>query len=714
MAPKRPSSTKQNAPPSKRFKNQFDSSKSPSHKSGGSGGGAPSKRFTKTHEPREKNPRRKAPITSRKPHRDESGTDEEEYEGFEEVPMDDDEPEEHHEDTEMVEASARESHANGNDTSTRESHQAQRQVARERRLAKPNGQIVGEAKALWELARQKSISKKEQQEHVAKLMAVVKGKIQDLVFKHDASRIVQTLVSQGSRADRDQVALELKGSYYRLSQARYSKFLVSKLIRYCPIHRPSILAEFHGKVIRSILHRETTDIIADAYELHANAIERNLLLRDFYGREVEMFDSEKVKVGGLKALLESGDGVSEEVNEARKKRIFGSMKDNLLTIFNNPDKGAVAHSIVHRVLWEYLSNIKGLASEDEQARLRQEMFDSCQELLPEMAHTRDGSRAVREFIAFGSAKDRKKIIKSFKPHLEKMCTDDQAQLVLFTCLDAVDDTKALLSSLVSEMVSLAPKFISLPSTTSSSTSTSPSESSSTAGRRSLLYLVVPRTTRHFTPAIVATLAETDTTIAKTSKKDASVRRKELRVGASSGLLGFVEQYAGGLVRDPAGSLFVGEVMLYADGDKTDATAALLEPLSCLPYPPTTDSEATSTHPIDLPHASRLYKTLIQGGHFSRSDKVIIPAPDYSAIAFARRFVEAVGEEKLLSMATHDNAAFVITELITRVMKDGTDYERKEVKRYFGGRDLRNTIWEGDAKGKDQLLGKLKELEAVQV
>lgn len=116
------------------------------------------------------------------------------------------------------------------------------------------------------------------------------------------------------------------------------------------------------------------------------------------------------------------------------------------------------------------------------------------------------------------------------------------------------------------MVSLALKFFSLPSTSPAFSSTSPpSESSSTAGRRSLLYLVVPRTTRHFTPAIVATLAETDATIAKTSKKDADVKRRELRVGASPGLLEFVEQYAGGLVRDPAGSLFVGEVMLYADG-----------------------------------------------------------------------------------------------------------------------------------------------------
>ena len=33
-----------------------------------------------------------------------------------------------------------------------------------------------------------------------------------------------------------------------------------------------------------------------------------------------------------------------------------------------------------------------------------EAFRSCEESLAEMVHTRDGSRAVREFVARGSAK----------------------------------------------------------------------------------------------------------------------------------------------------------------------------------------------------------------------------------------------------------------------------------------------------------------------
>lgn len=44
-----------------------------------------------------------------------------------------------------------------------------------------------------------------------------------MVFKHDASRIVQTLVGYGSQDVRDEIARELKGRYKDLAQNKYSK-----------------------------------------------------------------------------------------------------------------------------------------------------------------------------------------------------------------------------------------------------------------------------------------------------------------------------------------------------------------------------------------------------------------------------------------------------------------------------------------------------------
>jgi pumilio family protein 6 len=74
--------------------------------------------------------------------------------------------------------------------------------------------------------------------------------------------------------------------------------------------------------------------------------------------------------------------------------------------FNNSDKGAVTHAIVHRVLWEYLSALADVPDAAERERLRRELFDASADVLAEMVHTRDGSRCVREFLAHGSAKVR--------------------------------------------------------------------------------------------------------------------------------------------------------------------------------------------------------------------------------------------------------------------------------------------------------------------
>ena len=71
-------------------------------------------------------------------------------------------------------------------------------------------------------------------------------------------------------------------------------------------------------------------------------------------------------------------------------------------------------------------------------KLYREAFDMCQDTLAEMVHTKDGSRVARKFLARGSAKDRKQIIKHLSKHIIPMCTDEDAQLVLFTALDVVE------------------------------------------------------------------------------------------------------------------------------------------------------------------------------------------------------------------------------------------------------------------------------------
>ncbi|RPD65176.1 ARM repeat-containing protein [Lentinus tigrinus ALCF2SS1-7] len=621
--------------------------------------------------------KRSRPITSSLPEdsADTSDEDEHDEESFEE------EVEGEDMDAEMdIEENTKDPNA------ARESHKEQRAILAQRKAAKPHSALLTDAKRAWTLARQKSLSKKERTKHINALMDIIRGKVKDIVFKHDASRIVQTVVKYGGQKERNEIAEELKGKYRELAQSKYSKFLVTKLIRFCPTYRAIILREFQGHVLKLLLHREASGVLSDAFELYANAYERSILLRDFYGKEASLFtvtagssEEQERSKRGLKGLMEGLEG-------ERRKRVLSALKDNLVTIYNNPDKGAVVHTIVHRALWEYLSAIAEIEDEAEAEKLRREMFETCQDVLAEMVHTRDGSRAVREFIAWGTAKDRKHIVKAIKPHIERICKDDEAQLVLFSALDIIDDTKLTAKSLVSDVVAAASTLY-----------------TSSQGRRSLFYLVAPRTRRHFTPAQIATLAETDAIRAKTSKKDDELRTSEIRKAASEGLLNWVAQSGAEVSRDPGGSLVVCEIMLDADGDKTSAMEALLNAL-CAPYP---SSDPVTPHPISLPHTSRIYKTLLQGGHFSHATKSIEQAPRFSAREFATRFVQVVGRDSTVAMAQGDGA-FVVAALCEQLAEHGDVEERKTVKGWFDAK-TRKAVEAAGPKGVSVLLESLKKL-----
>ncbi|QRW07626.1 pumilio homology domain family member 4 [Ceratobasidium sp. AG-Ba] len=555
---------------------------------------------------------------------------------------------------------------------SREGHKVQKELQAQRRAAKPHSALLSEAKRVWALARKIDLPRAERQKHVAELMGVLRGNVQDIVFKHDASRIVQTLVKYGGQSERDEVAAELQGKYRDLAQNKYGKFLVTKLIRYCPTHRTAILSEFHSHIIRLLLHREASPIIADAYDLHASAAERNLLLRDFYGKEVALFDSGAIQKAGLRGALENA-------TPERKKRVLGSVAESLMSIFNNPDKGAVSHAIVHRVLWEYLAELALIEESRKRERWRG-YGESCS--ITEMVHTRDGSRAVREFVARGTAcqgehheNDRKQIIKILKPHIEKMCADEEAQLVLFTIFDVVDDTKLVGKSLVTDITALAPTF------------------ARTLARRVLLYLL--------------TLAPHVTS----PRRSFGILRKQtllkLRAAASPGLVKALEDDAEGLVRDRGGSVFVGEVMLFADGDKSKALNALLAPIS-KPYTPLPSGSDPSdpsldTHILNLSHASRMYKTLIQGGHFNQQTKQI-ERVEGAPKNVTPAFMHAAGKDNLIAMGLGDEA-FLVAEIVGRLQEEGNEAGLEEVKGWFG-KEIRTKLKTEGKKGSNVLLERL--------
>lgn len=145
-------------------------------------------------------------------------------------------------------------------------------------------------------------------------------------------------------------------------------------------------------------------------------------------------------------------------------------------------------------------------------------------------------------------------------------------------------------------------------------------------------------------------------------------------------------------------------------DKSAATTTLLRAVSA-PYPAVEDAPP---HVIDLPHAARLYKTLLQGGHFNHAKGAVEPAPRWDAEGFAVRFMEAVGPSgegsaddsepcPAIAMCTRGarGGAFVIAELLGALPED----KRKAVAGWFT-KAVRKEIEAGEGKGKGLLLERL--------
>jgi pumilio family protein 6 len=171
-----------------------------------------------------------------------------------------------------------------------EARKEQKKLQLQRKMAKPNAPLIQKAKTLWEQLRSKSLEGKERAQVMSEMMGLIKGKVIDLIFKHDASRIIQSCLKHASADQREVIAKELSGSWTLLVTSQYGRFIISKVLTYCASkYRRLIIKELSSKVIKLIRHKEAALVVEELYSGFANASEKNLLVLDFYGKEFSLF-----------------------------------------------------------------------------------------------------------------------------------------------------------------------------------------------------------------------------------------------------------------------------------------------------------------------------------------------------------------------------------------------------------------------------------------
>uniref|UniRef100_A0A4W3HQL8 Pumilio homolog 3 n=1 Tax=Callorhinchus milii TaxID=7868 RepID=A0A4W3HQL8_CALMI len=381
---------------------------------------------------------------------------------------------------------------------------------RQQQDRKTHFDLVIRSKQIWESVRRKDCTKEKRAELMKELQKLLHGKIKDVAFAHDSTRVIQCYIQFGEEEQRKEVFEELKEHLIELSKSKYGRHIVKKFLMYGNKQQVAeIIKSFKGEVKKMLRHSEASSIVEFAYNDKAVLEQRNLLTEELYGTKFMICKSAACPT--LDQVLESNpdwrEGILEEM-----KQILAPMAQK---------EAVIKHSLVHKVFLDFFRHCP--------AKLRSEMIEAVREAVIYLAHTHDGARVAMHCLWHGTTKG------------------EFSHLVLLAAFDCIDDTKLVKQIIISEIISSLPSLI-----------------NNKYGKKVLLYLLSPRDPGHIVPEIIKLLQEGDGNAY--SKKDAEVRRHELLEAISPALLEYLQENAREVVMNNATSVIVADILGCALGD----------------------------------------------------------------------------------------------------------------------------------------------------
>ncbi|EEY65784.1 uncharacterized protein PITG_03308 [Phytophthora infestans T30-4] len=433
--------------------------------------------------------------------------------------------------------------ASGNGEDGKKSFMDQKLAKKQRKMQRPHYEMVTRAKQIWNVIRERDVDKNKRATLVDELYTLVKGKIYDVAAKHDASRVIQSLMQHGKPEHRSQIVLEMNEHLVEVCKMQYGCFLVQKMIRYGSVaDRTAIVKCLTGHVVQIGTHNIAANVIEYAQE-YLKPSQLTALKLEFYGREFAYFQSESKR--NLADIIAAHPDKKADVLK------------HLTTILNRMvDKQLLGLAFVQSLLWEYMCN----AEHDDVMHMVANVRDASLALLA----TRNGARVVNKCISLGAAKDRKRIIKALKDKVLDACNHPSGYLVIMRIFDVVDDSVLVQKSILAEMNDELFSIAMHPS-----------------GRKILLQLLSPLNKKYLSADDLALLEppmlpspEDPTVMVVNYKKDPDARREELLKGLQPKLEEMCAGNAEALMRSKEGRDVIVEVAKRSENsDLADSVAA---------------------------------------------------------------------------------------------------------------------------------------------
>ena len=312
------------------------------------------------------------------------------------------------------------------------SRKTAKELALSRKKQKTGGDLVPEVKALWEQGRQAVADndKAERDRIVASLMTMCKGRMHDLIFKHDSSRVVQFMIKSGKDDDRICILEELKPHLYDLAFSKYGRFVITKFLKYVAASRALIreaLLKSPYSVKKTVLNREASEILEEVFTQFSNMTQKTELVSNLFGPEHKLI--------------------------AKDKPLPPSILSHILEITQaSINKGTFGYSsVVHLGLLIALKNVQDTGDATKVQKFVTDLVEILKDQFVHILHLKFGSTLVMQLLPYCSIKIRKVFAKECKPVLLKIVGDEHGYLALVTLLDLTDDTVMTGKHIVSEL-----------------------------------------------------------------------------------------------------------------------------------------------------------------------------------------------------------------------------------------------------------------------
>jgi pumilio family protein 6 len=525
--------------------------------------------------------------------------------------------------------------------SSKEQHEEQRKLLKERKNKRKSGVEVERIKKLWEKLRVKNppLPKEVREKLSNETWELCEGVLGDLVLKHDASRVVQTLIKYSPKERRDQICKELRPYYYKLATSAYGKYLLIKLLHYgSKESRAIIIKELHGKLRKLMRHREGAYVVEDLFVLYSTSKQRNQMIREFWGSQYAYFTDENDTRNIVEVCAESVE---------KKKLIAGNLFG---TIKASIEKGSIGFQILHAAIKEYVQIFEGQEVRD--------FIELVTDQFAQLVHTPEGCECACIILAKATAKERKGLLKSLKEHAEALATNEHGQTVLQVIFMTVDDTvlvqKTFLPEYEKKMDTLVVNKFS---------------------RRPFIYLLNGLDKSYFSPIVLKDLEKYAELSKETSKKAEAERRNQiLKFFLPVFYKTFLDRPYN-ILSENIGAQFIQELLYnnqfpeISDDLRNQAIDTVID---CI-----RGDLTKQQHLINKAYTPRLLKSLIQSGKWNRETKKVDEVSGINlGLPFAIKFVKEIFDsgkdtDALISWISNKESSYVLVSLADK-FKDSKD------------------------------------------